>query len=71
MRAPAEGDLSEVARRRAAELARDPDLRLNPPQRKTTATAAERELVCVLAPVDHRLPPLGTILTCPYKSQLV
>jgi hypothetical protein len=71
MQERAKGALSERARRRAAELARDADLRLNPPQRKTTATAAEREMVCVLAPVDHRLPPLGTILTCPYKSQLV
>src|SRR6516165_7103980 len=31
MQALAEGDLSERARRRAAELARDADLRLNPP----------------------------------------
>ncbi len=30
----AEGDLSERARRRAEELARDADLRLNAPQRK-------------------------------------
>src|SRR5262249_29432415 len=71
MRAPAKGDLCERARRRAAELARDADLRLNPPQRKTTATAAEWEPVCVLAPVDHRLPPTGTILTRPYNGQLV
>jgi hypothetical protein len=32
MQALAEGDLSERARRRAAELARDADLRLNPPR---------------------------------------
>jgi hypothetical protein len=32
MQALAEGDLPERARRRAAELARDADLRLNPPQ---------------------------------------
>jgi hypothetical protein len=38
LQALAEGDLSERARRRAAELARDADLRLNPPQSKTTAT---------------------------------
>jgi hypothetical protein len=35
LQALAEGDLSERARRRAAELARDADLRLNPPQSKT------------------------------------
>ncbi|HTU19963.1 MAG TPA: DUF2924 domain-containing protein, partial [Gemmataceae bacterium] len=32
MQALAEGDLSERARQRAADLARDADLRLNPPQ---------------------------------------
>ena len=36
MQALAEGDLSERARQRAAELARDADLRLNPPRRQTT-----------------------------------
>ena len=67
----AEGDLSERARRRAAELACDADLRLNPPQCKTTAMTAKLEPVCIPAPVDHRLPPPGTILTRPYKGQLV
>ena len=36
LQALAEGDLSERARRRAAELARDADLRLNPPPRSQT-----------------------------------
>ena len=36
MQALAEGDLSERARRRAAELAQDADLRLNPPRSQTT-----------------------------------
>jgi hypothetical protein len=70
MQALAEGDLSERARRRAAELARDADLRLNPPRSQTT-TATPPEPVTVLAPVDHRLPPPGTLLTRPYKGQLV
>ena len=71
LQALAEGDLSERARRRAAELARDADLRLNPPQRKTTATTAPLEPVGIATPVDQRLPPPGTILTRPYKGQLV
>ena len=71
MQALAEGDLSERARRRAAELARDADLRLNPPQRQTTAPTATPEPVRIPAPVDDRLPPPGTILTRPYKGQLV
>jgi hypothetical protein len=70
LQALAEGDLSERARRRAAELARDADLRLNPPRSQTT-TAIQPEPVTVPAPVDHRLPPPGTILARPYKGQLV
>ena len=71
LQALAEGDLSERARRRAAELVRDADLRLNPPQSKTSTTTPPPEPVCIPAPVDQRLPPPGTILTRPYKGQLV
>ena len=73
MQALAEGDLSERARQRAAELARDADLRLNPPQSKvaTTMTMPPPDSIPVPAPVDPRLPPPGTILTRPYKGQLV
>ena len=71
LQALAEGDLSERARRRAAELARDADLRLNPPQNKANTTTPPPEDVPIPAPVDHRLPPPGTILTRPYKGQLL
>src|SRR5690348_11925523 len=71
MQALAEGDPSERARRRAAELARDADLRLNPPQGKTSTITPPPEPVSIPAPVDHRLPPPGTILVRPYKGQLV
>ncbi len=71
MQALAEGDLSERARQRAAELARDADLRLNPPQRQATTPTPPPETASIPAPVDHRLPPPGTILTRPYKGQLV
>jgi len=71
LQAVAEGDLSERARRRAAKLARDADLRLNPPPRKATTTAPPSESIRAPAPVDQRLPPPGTILTRPYKGQLV
>jgi Protein of unknown function (DUF2924) len=67
LQALAEGDLSERARRRAAELARDADLRLNPPRSKTTTAAPEPASVPAL--IDPRLPPPGTILTRPYKGQ--
>ena len=60
LQALAEGDLSERARRRAAELARDADLRLNPPQSKAnTITPTPPEAVGLPAPLDHRLPPPG------------
>jgi hypothetical protein len=68
LQALAEGDLSERARRRAAELAQDADLRLNPPCSKTTPVTPP-EPVSVSTPIDHRLPPPGTILTRPYKGQ--
>jgi hypothetical protein len=71
MQALAEGDLSERARQRAAGLARDADLRLNPPQSKATTTAPSSQPISAPAPVDPRLPPPGTILTRPYKGQLV
>jgi hypothetical protein len=42
LQARAEGDLSERARQRAAELANDADLRLNPPTVKPATEAPER-----------------------------
>ncbi len=71
LQALAEGDLSERARRRAAELAQDADLRLSPPRIAKDAPvsangngkASRRELM------DGRLPLPGTILTRWYKGQ--
>ena len=71
IQALAEGDLSERARQRAAKLTRDADLRLNPPQCKANPSTPPPEPVRLPAPVDQRLPPPGTILTRPYKGQLV
>jgi hypothetical protein len=71
MQALTEGDLSDRARRRVAELARNADLRLNPPPSKTTTTTPPPEPISIPTSVDHRLPPPGTILTRPYKGQLV
>ena len=65
----AEGDLSQRARQRAAELARDADLRLNAPHNKANTTTTQP--VRIPAPIDQRLPPPGTILTRPYKGQLL
>ncbi len=72
LQALAEGDLSERARQLASELARDADLRLNPPGNQSTTFRPESvntpTPISVPAPLDHRLPPPGTILTRPYKG---
>src|SRR6478609_4305449 len=66
MQALAEGDLSEHARARAAELARDADLRLSapkePPEPERTAATP------IAAVLDPRLPGVGTVLTRKYKG---
>ena len=64
----AEGDLSERAKRRAAELANDADLRLTPPRAEPTAHRPE---VAPPAPPpkDERLPPPGTVLARPYRGE--
>ena len=69
MQALAEGDLSQRARQRAAELARDADLRLNAPRNRTNTPPPQT--VSMPVSTDQRLPPPGTILTRPYKGQLV
>lgn len=65
LQALAEGDLSERARRRAAELANDADLRLSPPK-------AEKPRGALLAPPaaehDPRLPMAGAVITRQYKG---
>ncbi len=70
LQALAEGGLSERARRRAAELANDADLRLNPPRPPRTADPAQAQATLRTEPAapDRRLPPPGTILTRTYKG---
>ncbi len=72
LQALAEGDLSERARQRAAELANDADLRMNPPKAAPAEPAAERTTARVLAfKPDDRLPPPGTVLTRRYKGAVL
>ncbi len=74
-----EGDLSERARRRAAELARDADLRLRPPTMPRNAdsrSGAGRPPDPVVVspfrvPADQRLPMPGGQLTRRYKGELI
>src|SRR5207302_10400115 len=69
LQALAEGGLSERARQRAAELANDADLRLNPPQ--TIPLPVPVETPPPRPPLDDRLPPPGTILTRRYKGAVL
>ena len=72
LQALAEGDLSERARKRAAELANDADLRMNPPKaRPTTAPEDLTQTRTLRFQADDRLPPPGTILTRRYKGETV
>ena len=73
MQALAEGDISERARQRAAELANDADLRTTAPKMPKCAPApADRAKAATLrlAP-DDRLPMPGTILTRQYRGQML
>jgi hypothetical protein len=69
----AEGTLSERARRRAAELARDADIRLTIPRPPKVNTDAPARTVAMPAPktAHHRLPIPGTVLTRKYRGQQV
>lgn len=74
MQALREGDLSERARRRAAELARDVDVRVRPPKgddRDATRAPAPRVLSIsgqLTTRADRRLPPPGTVLRRTHKG---
>jgi hypothetical protein len=71
LQALAEGDLSERARQRAAEIANDADLRLSPPRPRGAAKPAPEQTLAgsISVPMDPRLPPAGTILSKVYRGQ--
>jgi hypothetical protein len=75
LQASAEGDLSERARQRAAELANDADLRLSPPRPRnlpvpeTTTTASGGAPSSAAVVPDRRLPLPGGIISRLYKGQ--
>ena len=73
LQANEEGDLSERARKRAAELANDADLRMKaPPQKKSAPAPRGRKVQADIArPHDSRIPMPGTVLTREYKGETV
>lgn len=66
----AEGTISERARQRAAELARDSDVRLNPPKVKP-APAGKVTTAPLITKSDSRLPPPGTLISRDYRGETV
>ncbi|MCL2641493.1 MAG: DUF2924 domain-containing protein, partial [Phycisphaerales bacterium] len=68
-----EGTLSERARRRAAELARDSDIRMTMPRGPKLSEGAKQRTTVVPVPSlgDDRLPVVGTILTREYQGRLI
>jgi len=68
IQANAEGDLSERARRRAAELAIDADVRTTAPREKVVRLPIATPPT---TPVDPRLPKAGTSLIRKYKGRTI
>jgi hypothetical protein len=71
LQALAEGDLSERARRRAAELANDADLRLSPPKSKPCKPGETLPALPLTDKPDGRLPAPGSVLARPYKGGML
>ena len=70
IQALAEGDLSERARQRAAELARDADVRVRPPKEFAIAEPGGGT-VTVAVQTDPRLPSIGDAIVRTYKGQKI
>jgi hypothetical protein len=75
IQANTEGELSDRAKQRAAELARDADLRVIPPREKPAVLpmvrGGTRAGTLPKEKADDRLPPPGAVLTRPYKGTTV
>jgi hypothetical protein len=69
LQADVEGDLSERARRRAAELANDADVRLMPPGRAMEAQQGPASRGASAGQGDPRLPATGAAITRQYKGR--
>jgi hypothetical protein len=71
MQAQAEGGLSERAKTRAAELARDEDMRLRPPTDRGPGLGAALRTVSgkVVSRSDQRVPVPGSVLVRPYRGK--
>ena len=66
-----EGDLSERARRRAAELANDADVRLSPPKAQSSVGESRQKTATTVVRRNERLPLPGTMITRQYKGEML
>ena len=76
IQANAWGDLSERARRRAAELADDAEIRVIAPKTlicppQTGANKSVRRVASAADHEDHRLPPAGATIVRDYKGRTI
>ena len=71
MQANAEGDLSERARNRAAELAATSDVRLTAPRQKAIASTGPTKVAAIQLSQDGRLPMPGATVTREYKGRTI
>ena len=74
LQAQAEGDLSERARRRAAELANDADVRIRAPRGaygEVPPGDGRTEVRPYPAVLDSRLPMPGTVITREYRGRRI
>jgi len=73
MQANIEGDISERARRRAAELSKDVDMRTSAPKKRVAVATPSNQTATatIQMDADERLPPSGTTLVRPYKGQSI
>lgn len=69
--ANSEGGLSDRARQRAQQLAREADLRLSPPKSNAEGLGVHKVPLLSLGVSSRRLPPTGTVLIRNYKGREV
>lgn len=69
VQALAYGDLSERARQRAAELAKDADTRVSAPRSLKSSTPGFTATIPI--PHDARVPPVGTAIQREYRGRQI
>lgn len=71
MQANEEGDITERAKRRAAQLANDADLRVRPPRPRKERNDGTTTTVKTNLPARAAIPMAGTVITRQYKGKLL